>query len=104
MTIKHTDVTYAMTADYGYLPEQPDGGLNWYHPTNVLAAIRHVLRDRSDCDQIPVVIGVVELEVPNQYGHNFFIDVQYAKRGYRAVYAATVSESEPMQNFTCYMD
>jgi hypothetical protein len=101
MSIKISQLRYAETPDYGWLPE-PKLEDNNVHENDVLAAIRHILRDRSDCDQIPVVNGVRFASTPNEYGHNFFIDVTYAQRGYRATYGAVVDSK--FHSLTCYMD
>ena len=101
MTVRMSQVTFADEPDYAWIGQpQPDD--NPIHATDVLAAVRHILRERSDCDQIPVVNGVRYAMSTNEYGHNFFIDVTYSTRGYRATYGATVDST--FHSLTCYMD
>lgn len=101
MSVTRAQLRYADTPDYGWIGEPKITDNNVYE-NDVLAAVRHILRDRSDCDQIPVVNGVRFASTDNEYGHNFFIDVTYAKRGYRATYGAKVDST--FHSLTCYMD
>lgn len=69
----------------------------------ILAMVRGILRERSDSTKIPVVMAAVAGPVPNEYGHNMFVDVEYDHDGHRATYAATITR-DGLENVTCYMD
>lgn len=68
----------------------------------VLALVRHIMRDRGDCNIIPVVHAAV-LHPVNEWGDNVQIEVTYSRRGYRAVYGARM-ENGRITAFQCYMD
>lgn len=100
MSVKLEQIEFADEPDYSWLPDIESG----FNPTeqDVLAMIRHILRERSDCKRIPMVLGAVQTEQVNQYGHNLFIHIQYTNR-YQATYAGRVSDSG-VSNVQCYMD
>src|SRR4051812_49251363 len=102
MKIEH--LRFAEVQKDSYLAVNHDNqAVQQLSPEDTLAMIRHVLRDRSDCDQIPVVNEAVLVGEVNQYGHNVFIDVTYARRGWRATYGARLTDGG-ISNFQCYMD
>lgn len=105
MTIRLNQVVFADPgSDNGYLPlSASDLRCLPVSPEDTLALVRHVLRDRSDCDQIPVVNEVYKISDPNQFGDNIFIDVTYHTKGYRATYGALLTDSG-ISHFNCYMD
>lgn len=99
MSIKVSDLVFADRAD-GYLPEAPQ------HTSqeDALALVRHIMRERSDCRNIPIVNEVSLAGEVNQYGHNLFIDVTYnSRRGWRATYGALLT-ADGVSNLQCYMD
>lgn len=67
---------------------------------DMLAMVRHIMRDEQ-CTIIPVVHAFVTHPV-NQYGHNVQIEVTYARRGWRAIYAGHAGGR--LTNVQCYMD
>jgi hypothetical protein len=100
MPIKAEQLEYRHYCDdVSWLPE---GDGTYVAENNVLSLVRHIFRDRSDMDKMPVINGITALATPNEYGHDVFIDVTYAKRGYRATYAG--KSGTTITNFTCYMD
>jgi len=69
---------------------------------DILSVVRHIMRERGDCSQIPVVVAAIKHDT-NQYGHNFEVEVEYSrKRNWRAIYGAHVGER--VTNVQCYMD
>lgn len=99
-----------------HLTISPDAGNSWLAPegegqfnvlldatfqVDLLAAVRHIMRDRSDCTMIPVVIGAVMGPV-NQYGHNFQVEVKYSDR-WQAIYGMFL-DGNGVSKFCCYMD
>ena len=67
-----------------------------------LSVVRHIVRERSDSNIIPVVRGAVRFHETNQWGHNGEVEVTYHTRGYRAIYG--VHFGERVTNVQCYMD
>ena len=70
------------------------------HMLDFLSIVRHILRERSDCRFVPVIVGAVT-HPTNQYGHNMQVEVNYA-RSWRAIYGVHVGER--VTNVQCYMD
>jgi len=104
MTIRLADLTIAPSDDT-YLTAPVDGVsmLSTTMYNNVLLSlVRHILRDER-CDMIPVVLCAVAHPV-NQYGHNVQIEVKYAKRGYRAIFAGHFDGEHTVSRVQCYMD
>ena len=69
---------------------------------DMLSVVRHILRERSDCNIIPVVRGAVRFNEVNEWGHNGEVEVTYHTRGYRAIYG--VHFGERVTRVQCYMD
>lgn len=69
---------------------------------DLLSVVRHILRERSDCDIIPVVRAAVYFGEVNEWGHNGEVEVTYSKRGYRAIYG--VHFGATVTHVQCYMD
>lgn len=104
-----------MTIQMKHLTINPDAGNSWLDvrdgqfdvtadesfAVDLLAAVRHIMRDRSDCTMIPVVIGAVMGPV-NEYGHNFQVEVKYTNR-YQAIYGMFL-DGNGVSKFCCYMD
>lgn len=67
----------------------------------VLPMVRGIMRERGDVTKMPFVVGVVMFTETNVYGHDLEIEVEYSKRGWRAIYAANVCTPS---NVSCYMD
>lgn len=68
----------------------------------VVSAVREIMRNEQ-CDMIPKVLGVTSCSVwgrTDQWGNKYFIEVQYAKNGWRAVYAAPGRHGP----WVCYMN
>lgn len=101
MSIKIDQLQYQDPPDYSWLPDRTEV-TDSVAEIDVLALIRQILRERSDCDMIPLIKGVVYTGSANQYGHNLFISVQYAKRGYSATYGAKTDTT--VHSLQCYMD
>lgn len=102
MSIKIDQLRYADEPDYSWLPD-PDPRLQQHiAEIDVLALVRQIMRDRSDCDMIPLIKAVVYTSDVNEYGHNIFISVQYSQRGWLATYGAKTDTS--VHSLQCYMD
>lgn len=71
---------------------------------STLGLVRNIMRERSDCNIIPVVNGVFQSATPNKYGDDYFIDVTYHSRGYRATYGARIDLDTNAFRVQCYMD
>lgn len=99
MTIKVENIVYSSEPDFSYMPNVFDAPSE----EDVLAMVRQIMRDRNDCSIIPVVNASALVERVNEYGHNLFIDVTYSKRGWRAVYAARLTDGG-VSALSCYMD
>ena len=69
---------------------------------DLLSMVRHIMRERSDANMIPVVVGARLLDTPNRWGHNLQVEVQYHTRGYRAIYAGRTGGT--LTDVQCYMD
>lgn len=69
---------------------------------DLLSVVRHILRERSDSNMIPVVKSAVHFGQVNEWGHNGEVEVQYHTRGYRAIYGVHFGES--VTKVSCYMD
>ena len=102
MTVKMKDVKVGGNAP-AWL-DVPVGGMDvTYDETmrfDALSFVRHIMRERN-CDMVPVVVAFVR-HPENRWGHNATIEVQYAKCGWRAIYAGKVGGK--VTNVTCYMD
>lgn len=77
---------------------------------DILAMVRHIMRERSDCTMVPVVRAVIVFPT-NEWGHNSEIEVSYSRENtYRAIYGATLSGSlddrtgGQVSRVQCYMD
>ena len=68
-----------------------------------LSFVRHILRERSDSDQIPVVNSLLRTMNENEWGHDMFIEVTYSTKGYRAIYAGK-RDGASLSDVSCYMD
>jgi hypothetical protein len=69
---------------------------------DLLSTVRHIMRDRSDADMIPVVRAAVRFPAVNEWGHNGEVEVTYSTKGYRAIYG--VHFGERVTKVQCYMD
>ncbi len=98
MTIRMTDLKFRDDNDTAYLPD----GTTPISEFDVLSLVRHIFRERSDIDMMPIINGVSMIGSRNEYGHDIFIDVTYSKRGYRATYAGR--SGGQVTNVQCYMD
>lgn len=67
---------------------------------DLLSLVRHIMRERGDCNRIPIVRAFVTHPV-NEWGHNAQVEVQYHDT-YRAIYGAHLGER--VTNVQCYMD
>ena len=79
-----------------------DVTLDETYRVDLLSVVRHILRERSDSDMIPVVRGAVRFNEVNQWGHNGEVEVTYHTRGYRAIYG--VHFGSEVTKVQCYMD
>lgn len=95
LTIDHDECAWLFT-DKG-----EDVTLDETRVLDFLSIVRHIMRERGDCNIVPVVKGVMAHET-NRYGHNVQIEVQYHTRGHRAIYGAHVGER--VTRVQCYMD
>lgn len=91
-----------------------DDGRNWLHApedgvdslndetlrVDLLSIVRHIMRERGDCNRIPIVRAFTT-HPTNRYGHNAQVEVQYHDT-YRAIYGAHIGER--VTNVQCYMD
>lgn len=103
MTIRIEHLTIS-PADDAWLRAPEDGSdatLDETRRFDILAVVRHIMRERGDCDQIPVVIAFVT-HPTNRWGHNAEIEVNYSTKGYRAIYGAHLGER--VTHVQCYMD
>jgi hypothetical protein len=71
------------------------------HRFTFLSIVRHIMRERSDCDIVPIIRMAVMHPV-NKYGHNVQVEVTYSRKGYRAIYGAHCAGT--VTNVQCYMD
>lgn len=79
-----------------------DVTLDETYRVDLLSVVRHILRERSDSDMIPVVRAAVRFPEVNEWGHNGEVEVTYHTRGYRAIYG--VHFGEAVTKVSCYMD
>lgn len=97
LTIDHDERAWALSS------VGTDVTLDETYRLDLLSVVRHILRERSDCDIIPVVVAAVRFSNGvNEWGHNGEVEVTYAKRGYRAIYG--VHFGERVTKVQCYMD
>lgn len=68
---------------------------------DLLSIVRHIMRERSDHNIIPVVRAFT-VHPTNRYGHNAQVEVTYDRQGHRAIYGAHIGER--VTNVQCYMD
>ena len=68
----------------------------------ITSAVRYAMREEQ-CDQIPRVIGAYWLSMPDRWGNSFLIEVEYARRGYRATFAGRENENKSI-TWQMYMD
>lgn len=68
---------------------------------DLLSIVRHIMRERSDCQIIPIVRAFV-VHPTNQYGHNAQVEVTYDRQGHRAIYGAHIGVT--VTNVQCYAD
>lgn len=74
---------------------------NSLYRADMLSLVRHIMRERGDCDFIPIVRAFVVHPV-NEWGHNAQIEVTYSRRGWRAIYGAYIGER--VTKVQIYMD
>lgn len=104
MSIRKEQLVYEYDSSV-YIPKS-----DFPHVPEVLALsfIRHILRERSDSNIIPIIRGIAITRETNEYGHDCFIEVTYSTKGYRATYAGKSTFAEPnvptLVNVQCYMD
>lgn len=96
LTIEHDPAAWALSA------EGTDITSDDTYRLDLLSVVRHIMRERSDCDIIPVVRAAVRFPGTNQWGHNGEVEVTYSTRGYRAIYG--VHFGERVTHVQCYMD
>ena len=105
MTIKMQNVTIDHDARAEALDAVRRGAtditLDETHAVDLLAVVRHIMRDRDDCTMVPVVRAAVRFET-NEYGHNGMVEVTYDNRGHRAIYG--VHFGARVTRVQCYMD
>ena len=100
MTIRLENLT--IDADsHAWLEDGTDVTADETYRLDLLAVVRHIMRERSDCSIIPVVRKAT-VHPTNRYGHNMQVEVTYSTRGYRAIYGAHIGER--VTNVQCYMD
>jgi hypothetical protein len=106
MTIRLENLTIAPARDSWALDLVREGATDITNDEtyrlDFLSVVRHILRERSDSNIIPVVVGAVRFPETNRYGHNGEVEVTYHSRGYRAIYG--VHFGERVTNVQCYMD
>lgn len=100
LTIDHDEQAWALGLVRDGLGT--DVTLDETYRLDLLSAVRHIMRERSDFDMIPVVRGAVRLNEVNEWGHNGEVEVTYSTKGYRAIYG--VHFGETVTNVQCYMD
>lgn len=69
----------------------------------ILSMVRHIMRDRGDCNIIPVVLMATARAEHNEFGHNFSVEVEYSRFGYRAIYAGRIG-FDGLTHVSCYAD
>ena len=69
----------------------------------LLSAVRYVQRSYN-VDVVPRVFGFVTADQPNEYGDHVFVEVRYAKRGWRTVLGGRIDRDEKRVHWSCYMD
>lgn len=67
----------------------------------LLSVVRHIMRERGDCDMIPT-FRAAWLHPTNQWGHNMTVEVTYSRHGYRAIYGVLLRGT--VESVSCYMD
>lgn len=100
LTIDHDSAAWAfdlVRRDLG-----TDVTLDETYRFDLLSVVRHIMRERSDCNIIPRVRAAVRFHEVNEWGHNGEVEVTYHTRGHRAIYG--VHFGDHVTKVSCYMD